>query len=104
MVERSSHFLHHFFEEHFGACFPSQAFSWCIVEEVTELLSVVTALKSANSILPVPLFDWNMVSDTPGLLSGSCGIIARAMPTIFDHNLCEYLIPAARISDTFIWF
>lgn len=57
-----------------------------------ELSSVVTALKSANSVLPVPLFYWNIVSDTPGLLSGSCGTIARSVPTIFDHNLCEYLI------------
>ena len=57
-----------------------------------ELSSVVTTLQAANRVLTAPMFDWNIVSDTPGLLNGSCGTIARAKPTVFDHNLCEYLI------------
>lgn len=57
-----------------------------------ELSAIVTTLQTANRVLAEPMFDWNIVSDTPGLLNGSCGTIARANPAIFDHYLGDFLI------------
>jgi len=37
----SLQFLHHLFAEHFGWCFPSQAFARRVVELVADLLDVV---------------------------------------------------------------
>ena len=57
-----------------------------------ELASVLTTLKYANKVCAEPLFDWKIVSDTPGLLNGMCGTIARASPAVFDHGLADFLI------------
>jgi transcriptional regulator GlxA family with amidase domain len=36
-------------------------------------------------------FSWRYVSETPGLLSGKCGMIVRAEPAVRDHDLAGAL-------------
>ena len=57
-----------------------------------ELSSVLTVLKRANAISGGVTFDWNVVSDEPGFVTGACGTIARAEPAIFDHALADVMI------------
>lgn len=57
-----------------------------------ELSSVVTTLQVANQVVGSASFEWRFLSDTPGFVDGSCGMIARAEPSVFDHKLADYLI------------
>ncbi|SHI58662.1 transcriptional regulator, AraC family [Shimia gijangensis] len=57
-----------------------------------ELSSVLTTLKFANKVCAAPAFSWRIVSDTPGLVNGACGTIARAAPAVFDHELADFLV------------
>lgn len=57
-----------------------------------ELASVTTTLQTANKIRADRQFDWQFVSDTPGLVKSSNGILVRAAPSIPDHALADWMI------------
>ena len=57
-----------------------------------ELSSVLTVLKYANALSGEVSYDWRVVSDEPGFVTGACGTIARAEPAIFDHALADVMI------------
>ncbi len=57
-----------------------------------ETAAIVHTLKMANDVLGGPAFRWRYVSETPGLLTGLCGMIVRAEPVVKDHELADVLI------------
>ncbi|SCZ65582.1 transcriptional regulator, AraC family [Epibacterium ulvae] len=57
-----------------------------------EVAAVTSVLDMANRILERKQFHWEFVSDTPGLVEGRCGMIARAQPLIWDQNLKTFLV------------
>jgi len=57
-----------------------------------ELASVTTTLQAANKIRADRLFEWQFVSDEPGLVKGSSGVLVRAVPSIPDHALADWMI------------
>lgn len=57
-----------------------------------EVSSVVSVLSMANQVLRKKQFHWVFVSDTPGLVQSRCGLIVRAEPSVFDHNLKDFMV------------
>lgn len=57
-----------------------------------EVSSVITTLSMANNVLGHERFRWKFVSDSPGLIESRCGLIARAEPAVYDHNLRNFLV------------
>ncbi|WP_127114971.1 GlxA family transcriptional regulator [Shimia sediminis] len=57
-----------------------------------ELASILTVLKTADSLSKSHSFGWRVVSDAPGFVTGACGTIARAEPAIFDHALADVML------------
>ncbi|WP_299083124.1 helix-turn-helix domain-containing protein [uncultured Ruegeria sp.] len=57
-----------------------------------EVSSVATVLSTANQVLNRKCFRWVFVSDTPGLVQSRNGMIVRAEPSVFDHNLKEFMV------------
>ncbi len=57
-----------------------------------EVSSVVSTLSMANDVLNQDRFQWKFVSDTPGLIESRCGLIARAEPAVFEHNLKTFMV------------
>lgn len=62
--------------------------------------AIVHTLKTANEVLGGPVFHWRFVSETPGLLTGLCGMIVRAEPVVKDHELADALIVVGGRSGT----
>ncbi|MEM7470108.1 MAG: helix-turn-helix domain-containing protein [Pseudomonadota bacterium] len=59
-----------------------------------EVASVVKVLGAANALLAQERFAWSFVSDQPGLVSGSDGMLLRAEPAIPDHGFSDVMIVA----------
>ena len=57
-----------------------------------ELASILTVLHSANEIASEHRFDFQIVSDSPGLLAGRDGLLTRAEPSIGVEYLADILI------------
>ncbi len=57
-----------------------------------EVSAVVSTLAMANQILDQERFRWTFLSDMPGLVESRGGMMVRAEPAVFDHNLKDYLI------------
>ncbi len=57
-----------------------------------ELASVTTTLQTANGIRSDSFFKWLFVSDQPGLVKGSSGVLVRAAPAIENHALADWMI------------
>lgn len=57
-----------------------------------EAAAIVHTLKLANDVLGGSVFQWRYVSETPGLLTGLCGMILRAEPLVKNHDLADVLI------------
>ena len=57
-----------------------------------EVAAVSGVLAQANAILSQKAFDWRYVSDTPGLLSGSQGMIVRAEPAVANYDFSDLMI------------
>ncbi len=57
-----------------------------------ELASITHTLNTANDILARTTFTWRFVSDTPGFVSGACGMMVRAEPAIEDHGFSDVMI------------
>lgn len=69
-----------------------------------ELASVTSTLQIANRIYGKAGFSWRVISDTPGLVSGSGACIVRAEPVISDHYQADYLVVIAnKSSDSSQW-
>ena len=54
-----------------------------------ETSAIAKALITANEMLGEDVFSWRYVSETPGLLTGKCGMIVRAEPVVQDHELAD---------------
>ncbi len=57
-----------------------------------EVAAVSGVLAQANDILGANPFEWRYVSDTPGLLTGSQGMIVRAEPAVANHDFSQVMI------------
>lgn len=57
-----------------------------------EAASITSTLAVANKVGKLFQFRWRFVSDTPGLVEGEGGFLARSEPSVFDHNLPDLLI------------
>ncbi len=57
-----------------------------------EVAAVSSVLAQANDILSNDTFEWRYVSDTPGLLTGSQGMIVRAQPAVANHDFSDAMI------------
>ena len=57
-----------------------------------EVSSVISTLSVANQVLTRERFRWTFISDSPGLVESRCGMMVRAEPAIFDHNLRDFLV------------
>lgn len=57
-----------------------------------EAAAIVNTLRMGNEVLGGPVFHWRYVSETPGLLTGLCGMIIRAEPVVKDHEMADALI------------
>ncbi len=57
-----------------------------------EVASIVTTLQQANNVASNAEFFWKFISDKPGLVHGKAGLIVRAEPLVFDHNLPDQLL------------
>ncbi|MEJ6710474.1 MAG: helix-turn-helix domain-containing protein [Amylibacter sp.] len=57
-----------------------------------EVSAVSGVLAQANDILGASAFEWRYVSDTPGLLTGSQGMIVRAEPAVANHDFSQVMI------------
>lgn len=57
-----------------------------------EVAAVSSVLDQANDILTTQAFEWRYVSDTPGLLTGSQGMIVRAQPAVANHDFSDAMI------------
>lgn len=57
-----------------------------------EVASVSSVLAQANELVSERRFDWRYLSDTPGLLTGSQGMIVRAEPAVADHGFSDVMI------------
>ncbi|MEM6407515.1 MAG: helix-turn-helix domain-containing protein [Pseudomonadota bacterium] len=57
-----------------------------------EVASITKVLASANRLLAQDCFSWSFVSDQPGLLRGSDGLLLRAEPAIPDHGFGDIMI------------
>ena len=56
-----------------------------------ETSAIAQVLSCANNMLGEEAFSWRYISETPGLLSGKCGMIVRAEPVVQDHELGDAL-------------
>lgn len=56
-----------------------------------ETSAISQTLKMANEVVGEQVFSWRFVSETPGLLNGSSGMIVRAEPVVRDHELADAL-------------
>lgn len=77
-----------------GDCDPQIIFEIFVQNKFSDLevSSVVSTLSMANQILDRERFQWKFVSDMPGLVESRCGLIVRAEPAVFEHNLRHFLI------------
>lgn len=57
-----------------------------------ELASVTETLQIANGFGSVDRFSWSFVSDQPGLIKGSAGMLVQADPAIPNHGLSDWMI------------
>jgi transcriptional regulator GlxA family with amidase domain len=57
-----------------------------------EVAAVSSVLAQANEIVSEELFEWRYVSDTPGLLTGSQGLIVRAEPAVANHDFSDVMV------------
>ena len=57
-----------------------------------ELASVTETLQIANGFGSVKRFGWSFVSDQPGLVKGSAGMLVQAEPAIPDHGLADWMV------------
>ena len=57
-----------------------------------EVASITRTLQCANEVLGRREFQWRYVSEIPGLVGGSNGMIIRAEPAVKDHDLFDALI------------
>lgn len=57
-----------------------------------EASSVCQTLQTANEILDIERFAWRYVSDHPGLVSSSDGMMVRAEPAIDNHELPDVMV------------
>ncbi|MFY0597900.1 MAG: helix-turn-helix domain-containing protein [Cognatishimia sp.] len=57
-----------------------------------EAASIVETLRLANQVATRAEFGWKFISDQPGLLHSRAGMIVRAEPLVFDHNLPDMLL------------
>lgn len=57
-----------------------------------EVAAISGVLAHANDLLGKVAFDWRYVSDTPGLLTGSQGMIVRAEPAVANHDFSDVMI------------
>ncbi len=69
-----------------------------------ELASVTTTLQTANQIRTETIFKWQFVSDKPGLVKGSSGVLVRAAPAIENHGLADLMIViGSQKPETDVW-
>ncbi len=57
-----------------------------------ELASVTETLQIANGLGSADRFSWNFISDQPGMVKGSAGMLVQAGPAIPDHMLADWMI------------
>ncbi len=57
-----------------------------------ELASITKTLHATNEIKAERFFKWRFVSDKPGLIEGSGGVMVRAAPSIPDHAFADRMI------------
>lgn len=70
-----------------------------------EASAIAQVLKVTNDVLGTARFSWRYVSQTPGLVSGECGMIVRAEPAMRDHDLSDIMIVVgARSGGSADWF
>ncbi|MEM9579222.1 MAG: helix-turn-helix domain-containing protein [Pseudomonadota bacterium] len=71
----------------------------------SEAAGVAQTLDCANEVLGQVAFSWKYVSETPGLIAGSCGMIARAEPLVRDHGLSDVLVvTGGRSGSAGLWY
>ncbi|MEP3053976.1 helix-turn-helix domain-containing protein [Ascidiaceihabitans sp.] len=69
-----------------------------------EVSSVITTLRTANSVLAQPLFSWTCVSDTPGYVRSRGGMIVDASPCIDDAVSAETMIVVGgEVEQNHVW-
>lgn len=61
-----------------------------------EVAFIVKTLRLANQVATRAEFGWKFISDQPGLVHSRTGMIVRAEPLVFYHNLPEMLLIAER--------
>ncbi|UXX82312.1 GlxA family transcriptional regulator [Roseovarius pelagicus] len=68
-----------------------------------EFAAVTNTLAMANAVLSRDAFDWRVVSDTPGIVSGNTAMLVRAKPAVHDHMYADIMVvlggPRAARSD-----
>ncbi|MDA8746885.1 helix-turn-helix domain-containing protein [Litoreibacter sp.] len=57
-----------------------------------EATAITQTLSLANQVAARTLFEWRFVSDKPGLVTGSNGMLVRADPAVDNYNLSEVMI------------
>lgn len=65
-----------------------------------EAAAIAQVLGLANEVLGAVRFSWRYVSDTPGLVAGTDGLLVRAEPAIDNHNLPDAMIVVGGESGT----
>ncbi len=69
-----------------------------------ELAAVMHTLSTANAILGREMFGWRLISDTPGLVTGSDAMMVRAEPAIEgDKHGDLMMVIGGRKTDMSVW-
>lgn len=69
-----------------------------------ELSSIIAVLQTANGVLNRDLFQWQITSDTPGLVSSCSDLIVRAKPAIADQYLSDCMcVVGGQMGDVNSW-